>query len=205
MQAPAAAEADPTYTYRAEKQLEQQVLKVVAQNLQKNPVLAAESEVPFRRVAITAVADDSEDLDDVLCRLDDCTSLRHKYEQVTFQGPGQNPMDHRVSAVIDGQTPPFSPFEEPMPADAADKLHFKQVDGVFLVFKRRAEGAEQDDDEVMHRPPSVDEFYHDLRKVVSIVSDGPVKSFAFRRLALLESKFEYACLSPCDQLLIVLY
>ena len=37
--------------------------------------------------------------------------------------------------------------------------------------------------------PTIKEYFQDLDYVLSIISDGPTKSFAFRRLKYLSSKF----------------
>jgi len=37
--------------------------------------------------------------------------------------------------------------------------------------------------------PTIKEYFQDLDEILSVISDGPVKSFAFRRLKFLESKW----------------
>ena len=37
--------------------------------------------------------------------------------------------------------------------------------------------------------PTIREYFIDLEYVLSVISDGPTKSFAFRRLGYLQSKF----------------
>ena len=49
--------------------------------------------------------------------------------------------------------------------------------------------------------PSIREYFVDLDYVLSIISDGPTKSFAFRRLKYLSSKFDmYALLNEFQEL-----
>ncbi|KAJ3341700.1 AMP deaminase [Gonapodya sp. JEL0774] len=49
--------------------------------------------------------------------------------------------------------------------------------------------------------PNLREFYTDLERLVSVTSDGPMKSFAFRRLRFLESKFQmYTLLNDYQEL-----
>jgi AMP deaminase len=49
--------------------------------------------------------------------------------------------------------------------------------------------------------PSIREYFVDLNYVLNIISDGPTKSFAFRRLKYLASKFEmYALLNEFQEL-----
>lgn len=49
--------------------------------------------------------------------------------------------------------------------------------------------------------PSLKEYFRDLDFVLNVVSDGPVKSFAYRRLRYLESKFQlYSLLNEHQEL-----
>lgn len=54
--------------------------------------------------------------------------------------------------------------------------------GVFQVF-------EPDNQQPIYTVPTLREYFRDLDYVIKIISDGPTKSFAFRRLRYLESKF----------------
>ncbi|KAM0437395.1 hypothetical protein ACHAPT_001757 [Fusarium lateritium] len=69
----------------------------------------------------------------------------------------------------------------PLPGD--DGLTYKLDDsGVYQVFERDAQ-------EPSIRVPTIREFYMDLDDILDVSSDGPSKSFAFRRLQYLEGKF----------------
>lgn len=49
--------------------------------------------------------------------------------------------------------------------------------------------------------PSIREYFVDLDYVLSVISDGPTKSFAFRRLKFLASKFTmYTLLNEFQEL-----
>jgi AMP deaminase len=49
--------------------------------------------------------------------------------------------------------------------------------------------------------PSAKEFYNDMNYILGVVSDGPVKSFAFRRLRYLDSKWQmYILLNEFEEL-----
>lgn len=60
--------------------------------------------------------------------------------------------------------------------------------------------------------PEIREYYMDLDYILGVIADGPVKSFAFRRLKYLSSKFtlysllneyqEMADMKVCGQLLV---
>ena len=49
--------------------------------------------------------------------------------------------------------------------------------------------------------PTIREYYVDLEYVLGVIADGPTKSFAFRRLAYLSSKFTmYSLLNEFQEL-----
>ncbi|KAF4829334.1 AMP deaminase [Colletotrichum tropicale] len=85
-----------------------------------------------------------------------------------------------------------------LPLPAVDTMTFKLDDsGVYQVFDSedaQASGAP------LVRVPTIREFYMDLDQILSISSDGPCKSFAFRRLQYLEGKFNlYALLNEYQE------
>jgi AMP deaminase len=45
-------------------------------------------------------------------------------------------------------------------------------------------------DSAIYHVPSVKDYYVKLDYILEVISDGPTKSFAFRRLRYLESKFQ---------------
>lgn len=70
----------------------------------------------------------------------------------------------------------------PLPGED-DDVSFKLDDsGVYQIFQNGAQ-------KPAIRVPTIREFYMDLDKVITVSSDGPSKSFAFRRLQYLEGKF----------------
>ncbi|KAF4968213.1 hypothetical protein FZEAL_10422 [Fusarium zealandicum] len=70
----------------------------------------------------------------------------------------------------------------PLPGD--DGLTYKLDDsGVYQVFEN------DDAQQPSIRVPTIREFYMDLDDILDVSSDGPTKSFAFRRLQYLEGKF----------------
>lgn len=52
--------------------------------------------------------------------------------------------------------------------------------------KRRAEDSEQ---QPLYEVPTIKEYFQDLDEILAVISDGPAKSFAWRRLRYLESKW----------------
>ncbi len=61
------------------------------------------------------------------------------------------------------------------------------ADGVFHVYKDEKEKAEG---KALFEVPSMRSYFKDLDFILETISDGPTKSFAFRRLRYLESKFQ---------------
>lgn len=74
---------------------------------------------------------------------------------------------------------------EPFPEEA--EMTYKLDDaGVYQVYET-SKGLEMDTP-IVH-VPTIKEFYMDLETLLAVSSDGPTKSFAFRRLQYLEGKF----------------
>jgi len=78
-------------------------------------------------------------------------------------------------------------FSDLLPLPEAAEMTFKlDENSVYQVYET-SKSAELDSP-ILHIP-TIREFYMDLDQVLSISSDGPSKSFAFRRLQYLEGKF----------------
>jgi AMP deaminase len=78
-------------------------------------------------------------------------------------------------------------LEDCLPVPGEEEMTYKlDPTGVYQVY----ETAESSD---LHEPiihiPTIREFYMDLDQILNVSSDGPSKSFAFRRLQYLEGKF----------------
>jgi AMP deaminase len=74
-----------------------------------------------------------------------------------------------------------------LPLPDADEMKFRlDENGVFQIY----ENSEADElDTPVINIPTIREFYMDLESILNISSDGPSKSFAFKRLQYLEGKF----------------
>lgn len=71
-------------------------------------------------------------------------------------------------------------------------------DGVYQVYKNELD---QTANEPVHKIPSPKEFYDDMNYILGVISDGPSKSFAFRRLRYLDSKWQmYILLNEFQEL-----
>lgn len=80
--------------------------------------------------------------------------------------------------------PPYHPFEQPMPSSSHHVCQWK--DGVVNVFSDRTG--------VMRRRPeftssTLQEYANDLTELMSVVNDPECRSFCFRRLELLQERF----------------
>lgn len=92
--------------------------------------------------------------------------------------------------------PVFRPFEGPVPTGSDHT--FKMVDGVVHIY-----GSRESDGKTVRLPefkvPSFGEFYRDYREIVKVTHSAAVNSFAFRRLQLLEARFNLHCLLNADR------
>ncbi|KAK6350970.1 AMP deaminase, variant 2 [Orbilia javanica] len=80
-----------------------------------------------------------------------------------------------------------------------DEMEFRLDDtGVFQVYENRKA---MDNDLPIVAIPTIREYYMDLEDVLNISSDGPSKSFAFRRLSYLEGKWNlYSLLNEYQEM-----
>lgn len=94
------------------------------------------------------------------------------------------------------QTPPFdmSQFEIPGPEPEGEQHTFAlDSEGVYRVYDPSGE--------TLSRVPNLKEYYSDLDYLLGVCSDGPAKSFAFRRLKYLSSKWTlYTLLNEYQEL-----
>jgi len=141
----------------------------------------------YHRIRIEGAVDtrNSPEFAELSKQLRECTNLRRAYQTASLQLPGDNPKDDPSilqSCPFDGKTTAYKPFDGPLPASWADKYEAVFVDGVFHVIK-------QSDRTDAYTVPDVNQFYKDLNTLLFVTADGPIKSFSFKRLKLLESKF----------------
>lgn len=54
--------------------------------------------------------------------------------------------------------------------------------------------AEQKPDNAVFQIPTLKEYFLDLEYILGVISDGPAKSFAYRRIKYLESRWQLYCL-----------
>ncbi|KAG6942493.1 hypothetical protein JG688_00018089, partial [Phytophthora aleatoria] len=89
---------------------------------------------------------------------------------------------------------PYEPFKNPVPETASH--HFMMVDGVVVVYE------DKDAVEPISRVGKMEEYYKDLFEIKRIIHFGPVKTLAFKRLQLLEARFNLHSLLNSDRELV---
>ena len=89
-------------------------------------------------------------------------------------------------------------FSELEPLPGPSEMIFRlDSSGVFQVYEH---GKSPELEEAIVHVPTIREYYMDLDAILTISSDGPSKSFAFRRLQYLEGKFNlYALLNEYQE------
>ncbi|KAF9545833.1 AMP deaminase [Mortierella hygrophila] len=149
-----------------------------------------------------------------------CLELRDKYMKVSAQRIGDNPSDSddwtiyppppvpswplpkpkEVGRVTDGPGSIGSDFvreEVPIPG-LCDQFFEMDDTGVYQVYASKEDLANK---KPVIDVPSPKDYFQDLDFVLSVISDGPTKSFAFRRLKYLESKWNmYTLLNEYEEL-----
>eukprot|EP00092_Neocalanus_flemingeri_P075416 GFUD01093427.1.p1 GENE.GFUD01093427.1~~GFUD01093427.1.p1 ORF type:complete len:789 (-),score=232.98 GFUD01093427.1:236-2602(-) len=78
------------------------------------------------------------------------------------------------------------PWDCPVPEDCGYKM--KIVKGVFQVY--RNEEDLQEDKNIDYKVPDLAMFVSDMHHLCAMIADGPLKSFCYRRLSYLHSKYQ---------------
>ncbi|KAI9657720.1 MAG: AMP deaminase [Bathelium mastoideum] len=91
-------------------------------------------------------------------------------------------------------------FSDLLPLPGSSEMVFRLDDsGIYQVYEH--EKSEESRQPIVH-VPTIKEFYMDLDTILNISSDGPSKSFAFRRLQYLEGQFNlYSLLHDYQEIL----
>ncbi|KAI9237354.1 MAG: AMP deaminase [Podila humilis] len=147
-----------------------------------------------------------------------CLDLREKYMKVSCQRVGDNPSDKDDWVIYPPPPPPSWPVTENKGrvTDGPDSIgndffieetpipglcdHVFEMDdtGVYQVYESADDLAKK---QPIVQVPTPKEYFQDLDFVLGVISDGPTKSFAFRRLKYLESKWNmYILLNEYEEL-----
>lgn len=133
----------------------------------------------------------------------ECRSMRKKYQSTSLQRDGDNPKNNsdwviypsppkptynqETKTVIKVENKPdceVFDFEKcVIPGEDSDYDFTIGGDDIYVVHQA------QDSNALISNVPSLREYYIDLERVIAISSDGPAKSFAFRRLQYLEARW----------------
>ncbi|KAM7348029.1 AMP deaminase isoform 2-T3 [Cochliomyia hominivorax] len=90
------------------------------------------------------------------------------------------PRDHPIHP----PTETNDPWDIEFPADKTS-YRIRAVDGVFNVFQN-----EQSEEPLIQNYPKLKDFCNDMQIMCNMIADGPLKSFCYRRLCYLSSKFQ---------------
>lgn len=170
------------------------------------------------------------ELSSIYANITKVVDIRHKYIRLSLQGSHDNPKDEsgwniyppppeptwdRKSRedTVEDDLPDSSKrarkhghnigedfeLDDLLPLPEPDELTFKLDDsGVFQVYET---SKSVDLETPILHIPTIREFYMDLEAILAISSDGPSKSYAFRRLQYLEGKFNlYALLNEYQEM-----
>ncbi|CAB4375883.1 unnamed protein product [Rhizophagus irregularis] len=142
------------------------------------------------------------ELEDLYTRFHKCLDLRDKYMALSLQGPSDNPKDSDEWKIYPSQYEnkkkevgsgfEFEKCEIPTEHEYTFRL---DEGGVYKVYKT------QEDNSSAYEVPSVRDYFMDLDDILNIISDGPAKSYAYRRLRYLESKWNmYSLLTEYQEI-----
>ncbi|KAI1297780.1 AMP deaminase [Mortierella claussenii] len=158
------------------------------------------------------------ELQELYTNFQKCLDLREKYMKVSCQRVGDNPSDRDDWEIYPPPPPPSWPITEHKGrvTDGPDSIgsdfirenikipgacnHVFEMDdtGIYQVYENQEALAKK---EPIVQVPTPKEYFVDLDFVLSVISDGPTKSFAFRRLKYLESKWNmYILLNEYEEL-----
>ena len=137
----------------------------------------------------------NEELKEIFVNLEQCIRTRAEFMEVSKQRLADNPrnMDHSLQFK---STPFSSSTDSNLELVSCEENEILSKDSTILV-KVNDDGVYQlyhDEEGMRDNPivkiPSLKAFYQAQDQLLNIVTDGPSKSYAFRRLRYLEAKFQ---------------
>ncbi|CCH61340.1 hypothetical protein TBLA_0E02840 [Henningerozyma blattae CBS 6284] len=147
--------------------------------------------------------DPSPELIGLYSNVRECRTVREKYQNLSLQKDFQNPNNSPNWKVY---PPPPQPSYDPETKTVSKTLRVPDAE-IFDINKCDIPGEDlewdfninDDDSYIVHKIndekslianiPTLRDYYSDLDKMIAISSDGPAKSFAFRRLQYLEARW----------------
>eukprot|EP01112_Ceratiomyxa_fruticulosa_P010299 TRINITY_DN2716_c0_g2_i4.p1 TRINITY_DN2716_c0_g2~~TRINITY_DN2716_c0_g2_i4.p1 ORF type:complete len:463 (-),score=81.09 TRINITY_DN2716_c0_g2_i4:574-1962(-) len=140
----------------------------------------SDPENSFRRLIITNDLEEQAKLELLVEEIEpliEAINLRKKYLYT--------PKYHWPRNVPPSDKCPYTPFTKDIPGPSEHQ--FKLVDGVYRIYDNQ-EKFEKEDASIMIKT-QLSEFYRDLSNLMKCTSFGPCKTLCFRRLRLLEAKY----------------
>ncbi|KAG7388510.1 hypothetical protein PHYPSEUDO_012296 [Phytophthora pseudosyringae] len=148
----------------------------------------------YQKIQITSAPDEVDRETKEVCELiRKCVALRKKWiavnEPKTPPPPPSTPEAQTASPRAAGAAAklrhrdeiPYEPFENPVPETT--QHHIVMVGGVVVVYE------DKEAVEPISRVGTMEEYYRDLFELKRIINFGPVKTLAFKRLQLLEARY----------------
>ncbi|CCH42422.1 AMP deaminase [Wickerhamomyces ciferrii] len=142
----------------------------------------------------------SPELIELYANIKKCRDLRSKYQKTSLQLPEQNPKNQEDWEIYPPPPRPTYNNKQILPDSVQPDSKVFSMDNVKIPEADESVTFELNSDDVFEfhdastgskiiDVPSLKEYYMDLDKIVAISSDGPAKSFAFRRLQYLEARW----------------
>lgn len=144
----------------------------------------------------------SPELIDLYACVNDCRELRERYQSISMQKPHQNPKNKPGWKIY--PPPPKPSYNQATktatkitnsPDSEVFRLHECEIPGIDNDF----DFSTNDDDSFIvystkdkipiAEVPTLRDYYIDVEQMIAVSSDGPAKSFAFRRLQYLEARW----------------
>ncbi|CAB53720.2 adenosine deaminase Ada1 [Schizosaccharomyces pombe] len=146
----------------------------------------------------------SDELAEIYLSIHKCMDMRHKYIRVSLQGELDNPIDDDSWIIYpdckegEDDTGLFNFADCKIPGIENEMEYHMDHQGIFQVY-------ENDSAYIAGTPsfhiPTIRDYYIDLEFLLSASSDGPSKSFSFRRLQYLEGRWNmYMLLNEYQEL-----
>ncbi|CAI2175578.1 11513_t:CDS:10 [Funneliformis geosporum] len=159
----------------------------------------------------------TSELEDLYTRFHKCLDLRDKYMELSLQRLGDNPKDHDIWKIYPIPPQPtwnsLSNNSRSFSDDSLSSSYYKNEkkgvgenfdfekceipeeheynfklneSGVYNVHKTQED---LDNNRSAYEVPSAKDYFMDLEQILETISDGPAKSYAYKRLCYLESKW----------------
>ncbi|WBW75400.1 adenosine deaminase Ada1 [Schizosaccharomyces osmophilus] len=145
----------------------------------------------------------SDELAEIYMSVHKCMDMRHKYLRISLQGESDNPRDDEswniYPSAKEGEEEEEFCFEKcEIPGVDNEMMFHLDHQGIYQVYEN--ESAYLANTPSFH-VPTIRDYYMDLDFLLSASSDGPSKSFSFRRLQYLEGRWNmYILLNEYQEL-----